>query len=365
MKIRAPRNRTITCSEEEMNDLSSELLSVESQTTFCEIENKIIHQDVLDAVSHMPAVFVDLLILDPPYNLSKIYDGRYFKEKRRSDYQTWFAALVQALKPLLKSSATIYVCSDWKTSTLIAPILEESFYIQNRITWEREKGRGALRNWKNNTEDIWFCTASRKYTFNIDAVKVKRRVIAPYRTGEGKPKDWQEEREGNFRITHPSNIWTDISVPFWSMPENTDHPTQKPEKLIAKLILASSNPGDTVFDPFLGSGTSAVVARKLGRRFVGVEISGLYCCWALKRLRMADSDPSIQGYEDGVFWERNSLVNRRNKKPTASMRTERFIFQTLIESSSITDIPEKRGCSVFASPCSSSTQERYSKSRNA
>ena len=323
MKTRAPRNRTLTCTEEELNTLSSELLSIESQIAFREVENKIIHQDIFNAVSHLPADSVDLLILDPPYNLSKIYDGRAFKERQHSDYQTWFASLIEALKPLLKSRATVYVCSDWKTSALIAPILEESFYVQNRITWEREKGRGSSKNWKNSSEDIWFCTVSENYTFNVDAVKLKRRVIAPYRTSDGEPRDWQEERDGNFRITHPSNIWTDISVPFWSMPENTDHPTQKSEKLIAKLILASSNPGDTVFDPFLGSGTSAVVARKLGRRFIGVEISRTYCCWALKRLQIADRVPSIQGYEDGIFWERNSLVHQRRR--TTPVRTERMI----------------------------------------
>lgn len=112
-------------------------------------------------------------------------------------------------------------------------------------------------------------------------------------------------------MTHPSNIWTDLTVPFWSMPENTDHPTQKPEKLLAKIILASSNPGDVVFDPFLGSGTTSVVARKLGRSFVGVEIDETYCCLAEKRLLMAASDRSIQGYRDGVFWERNSFPNQK------------------------------------------------------
>ena len=325
MKKRAPRNRTLTCSEDEMNILSKDLVSVESPSTYEEIENKIIHQDIFDAAPHLPVGFADLLILDPPYNLPKVYDGILFKERHDSDYRAWFASVVDVVKPLLKANATVYACSDWKTSTLIAPILEDNFHVRNRITWEREKGRGSSSNWKNSAEDIWFCTVSRQYTFDVDAVKLKRRVIAPYRTGEGKPKDWQEESEGNFRITHPSNVWTDISVPFWSMPENTDHPTQKPEKLVAKLMLASSNPCDTVFDPFLGSGTSAVVARKLGRRFVGVEISRAYCCWALKRLRMADRVPSIQGYEDGVFWERNSLVNRRKKKPTTPVRTEKFI----------------------------------------
>ena len=143
---------------------------------------------------------------------------------------------------------------------------------------------------------------------------MKRRVLAPYRTTNGEPKDWEESENGNYRLTHPSNLWSDITIPFWSMPENTDHPTQKPEKLVAKLILASSRPTDVVFDPFLGSGTSAVVAKKLARRFCGIEIDRDYCCWALKRLRLAECDPDIQGYSQGVFWERNSLADQKPQK---------------------------------------------------
>ena len=142
---------------------------------------------------------------------------------------------------------------------------------------------------------------------------MKRKVLAPYRV-DGTAKDWIETKDGNFRITYPSNFWDDISIPFWSMPENTDHPTQKPEKLIAKLILASSKPGDVVFDPFLGSGTTSVVAKKLGRIYCGVEINEEYCLYAAKRLRMAELDKGIQGYHDGVFWERNSLREQMNAK---------------------------------------------------
>jgi site-specific DNA-methyltransferase (adenine-specific) len=90
------------------------------------------------------------------------------------------------------------------------------------------------------------------------------------------------------------------------MPENTDHPTQKPEKLLAKIVLASSKPGELVFDPFNGSGTTTVVAKKLGRHYLGVEIDETYCCLALKRLELANADSTIQGYVDGVFWERNA-----------------------------------------------------------
>ena len=98
------------------------------------------------------------------------------------------------------------------------------------------------------------------------------------------------------------------------MSENTAHPTQKPEKLIAKMILASSNIGDVIFDPFLGSGTTSVTAKKLGRRYIGIELDKTYCAWAEKRLEMADSDNSIQGYADGVFWERNTLSEQKNTK---------------------------------------------------
>ena len=123
---------------------------------------------------------------------------------------------------------------------------------------------------------------------------------------DGKPKDWEETTSGNFRNTYPSNFWGDISIPYWSMSENTAHPTQKPEKLLAKLILASSNPGDVVFDPFLGSGSTAVTAKKLNRHFAGIEMNEQYCVWVEKRLEMANVDSTIQGYANGVFWERNT-----------------------------------------------------------
>ncbi len=150
---------------------------------------------------------------------------------------------------------------------------------------------------------------------------MKRRVVAPYTTANGQPKDWRRTPAGGFRLTHPSNLWTDISVPFWSMPENTDHPTQKPEKLIAKLVLASSNPGDVILDPFLGVGTTSVVAKKLGRAHVGIEVDELYCCLAEKRLALADAECAIQGYRDGVFWERNSLAEQKRAVASPARRT--------------------------------------------
>ncbi len=307
---RAPRNRTLVCNTQELVRFKKGLLQLDSPVPLSEITNRVIQQDFFLAGPLLPQGFVDLLILDPPYNLSKKFNGSHFRARDANGYRHWFGQILDLLLPTLAPKATIYVCSDWKTSTVVAPLLEEVFRVRNRITWEREKGRGSKSNWKNNTEDIWFCTLSDDYVFNVDAVKLKRRVIAPYRDSQGNPKDWAQGDQGNYRLTHPSNIWTDITIPFWSMPENTNHPTQKPEKLIAKLVLASSNQGDLVLDPFLGSGTTAVVAKKLGRLYCGIEQDVDYCCWAEKRLSQVADDATIQGFADGVFWERNTLNQR-------------------------------------------------------
>jgi site-specific DNA-methyltransferase (adenine-specific) len=266
----------------------------------------------MEVLDLLPEKSIDLIIVDPPYNLTKNYHGKQFDKIKENDYYLFTKKWVEKAKRILTDEGTIYVCCDWQSSLIIERVLREYFIIQNRITWQREKGRGAKTNWKNSMEDIWFATNSRNYTFNVEDVKVRKKVIAPYRV-DGKPKDWDESENGNFRNSYPSNIWTDITIPFWSMPENTAHPTQKPEKLIAKLILASSNEGDIVLDPFLGSGTTSVVAKKLNRRYIGIEMNPQYLSWAEYRLESAEVDNTIQGYTDGVFWERNSLSDQTKK----------------------------------------------------
>ena len=314
MKKRAPRNRTLTIEEGEIQALLRETITVESACAPEDIEGKIINLDIFSCIDFLPDNFINLLIIDPPYNLNKKFGESKFSKKSEDSYQEWLESWLPKLKRCLRKDASLYVCCDWQSSKPVQTVLEKYFTIRNRITWEREKGRGAKTNWKNCSEDIWFCTMSNDYYFDVDAVKLKRKVIAPYRHSSGKPKDWEETSNGNYRLTHPSNLWTDISIPFWSMPENTDHPTQKPEKLIAKLILASSKEGDFIFDPFVGSGTTCVVSKKLGRRFSGIEVEQEYCAMAVKRLILADTDHTIQGYHDGYFWERNSLAGQKQTK---------------------------------------------------
>jgi len=305
LKVRAPRNRTITLTEAEREQFSRRLLRLSEPVTAKALLDSTIQQELLAALPHLPAGFVDLLFIDPPYNLNKTFNRRNFSQMPLAEYENWLDGWLAPLLRTLKPTASVYICGDWQSSAAIQRVAQKYLVVRNRITWEREKGRGAQANWKNASEDIWFCTVGSDYTFNLDAVKLKRRVIAPY-TDNGAPKDWEDSRAGRFRLTHPSNLWTDLTVPFWSMPENTDHPTQKPEKLLAKIILASSKPGEVVLDPFLGSGTTSVVAKKLGRRYIGIEIDETYCLLAEKRLALAEPGGRIQGYDEGVFWERNS-----------------------------------------------------------
>lgn len=328
-KQRAPRNRTITLTNTEIERFEKKLIKIKKPVSVEEIENKTIWQDIFEVLDYLPNSFIDLVFVDPPYNLNKTFNRTLFKEMDPEKYERWLDSWVGKMVRLLKPTASIYICGDWRSSGAILNVVRKYFKIQNRITWEREKGRGAKTNWKNCSEDIWFCTMSKDYTFNVDTVKLKRKVLAPYRDRKGQPKDWKESEIGRYRVTHPSNIWMDITVPFWSMSENTEHPTQKPEKLVAKIILASSRLGDVIFDPFLGSGTTSVVARKLGRRYTGVEIDKYYCCLVEKRLEIAEKDRSIQGYSEGVFWERNTLNHQNNSKNHRGLLQKGYLSKLL------------------------------------
>jgi site-specific DNA-methyltransferase (adenine-specific) len=313
-KKRSARNKTITLSDTDVAFYKTRLRQLTGPVQPAEIIGRTLCQDLFEALDWLPERFVDLLFADPPYNLDKTFNDYAFSERPVDEYEAWLDSWVSRLRRVLKPTASIYICGDWRSSAAIYRVLRKYFTVRNRITWQREKGRGAKSNWKNSSEDIWFCTVSDDYVFNVNDVKLKRKVIAPYTRADGAPKDWTETETGRFRLTHPSNLWTDITVPFWSMPENTDHPTQKPEKLLAKIILASSNEGDVIFDPFLGSGTTSVTAKKLGRRFVGIEIDEFYCCLAEKRLAMAEENKRIQGYVGGHFWERNTLAEQKKHK---------------------------------------------------
>lgn len=279
----APRNRTLFLTEHDRIRYTGfpTLDELRSGKPLAALLNRIYLGNCVEGMTLLPDEAVSLIFADPPYNIGKDYGNNQMRLSGR-EYKAWSDRWIREAVRLLQPNGAIYVCSDWRYSGVIQAILEEHLIVKNRITWRREKGRGSPRNWKNNMEDIWFAVKSEDYVFNVEAVKVKKQVIAPYRE-DGEPKDWVEEDGERYRYTYPANIWTDTVVPFWSMPENTPHPTQKPEMIVERVIKASSNPGDIVLDPFMGSGTTAVVALRLGRPYIGFEINEEYVRLAAKR----------------------------------------------------------------------------------
>src|ERR1041385_232971 len=232
----SPLNRTITLTKREQRRAVSPLplKGPIPDGAYCDTVER--------ALEGLPSNHFDLIIADPPYNYGVDF-GNNSDKRSEADYREWTMNWISKLPRVATANASIYICCAWEYSSLYQEALEGcGLHVLNRITWKREKGRGAKRNWKQNMEDIWFAVRDKKsYTFNLEEVKVRKKVIAPYREN-GKPKDWNVDASGEaFRMTHPSNIWTDLTVPFWSMPENTPHPTQKPEALMERIILASSN----------------------------------------------------------------------------------------------------------------------------
>jgi site-specific DNA-methyltransferase (adenine-specific) len=307
----APHNRTLRLSA--ADEARYAALARDPSTMLPAPDGRLRLEDATDAVflgdsteigPLLPPGSVDVLIADPPYDLPKNFDGERFAPMGHEAYLEYTRAWLGAIEGSLKPDASLYVCSDWRSSSAVYLALAERFTVRNRITWKRDKGRSSSSNWKNASEDVWFATVGRDYRFNADAVKLRKKIVAPYQR-DGVPKDWTEDASGRWRMTGASNLWDDLTVPFWSMPENTDHPTQKPEKLVARILLASSVPGDLVLDPFLGSGTTAVTAKKLGRHFCGIERSAAYCALALRRLELAAADTRIQGFDGTSFADRN------------------------------------------------------------
>ena len=262
---------------------------------------KVYNESCLESSTFIEESSVDLFFCDPPYFISGTASKQNLITGDRMDWDRqwpskeafylWSVQWMSLMYKQLKPTGSAYVCICWEHSGKFQELLSNTgFRIVNRITWKRDKGRGAKTNWKSMHEDIWFVTKSANYTFNIEDVMVEKTVVAPYRDSTGAPKDWFIDADGNKkRYTYPGNIWTDFVVPFWSMkevrsyaktkktPSNTliKHNTQKPKDLVKRCLLASSNKGDLVVDYFSGAGTTAVAAVELGRKAIVFDTNTL------------------------------------------------------------------------------------------
>ena len=250
--------------------------------------NTIIQCDSRNLLPEIPTESVDLIVADPPYGID------YKEWDRFNNFHEFCECWVSECFRILKSNGSFYSFMGWSNVALFKLLLDKYGYIRNWITWERTKGRGSSMNFKSMKEEILYYTKSKK-DFVFNEQKMLKKHVIPY-TKNGKPRGWFTNEEGvKCRWTGVGNVWHYI-VPFFAMKEWIGHPSQKPEMMIERIILTSSNKGDIVLDPFSGSGTTAVVSRRLNRRFLCIEKNKEYYDKSVERL-----NKETQSQKDRIF----------------------------------------------------------------
>ena len=240
--------------------------------------------DAREEMSRFPDACIDLIVADPPYNLGKDY-GNYHDLKAWREYESftcdWLAQAIRLLKPI----GSLYVFMGVRYISKLFIILENDFGLNFNgwITWHYTQGMGRKTGFSPRHEDILYFTKTQDYIFNLDEIRI--------------PQKYYRQRN-NMAGANPGDVWQ-FSHVHYSNPEREKHPTQKPEALIERIIGASSNPGDIVLDPFVGSGTTCRVAKVLKRKWIGIDINPEYIAMSQRRIdstfdQFDSFDPRIQ-----------------------------------------------------------------------
>lgn len=250
---------------------------------FGDESTSIIHGDALAELKKLPADSIDLIFADPPYNIGKDFDGMV--ESWDEDlFLAWLFECIEECHRVLKPHGTMYIMNSTENMPHIDLKCRTLFTIKSRIVWSYDSsGVQAKKYFGSMYEPILMMVKNaRQYTFNSDAILVEaktgaKRALIDYRKNPPQPYNTQKV---------PGNVWSFPRVRYL-MDEYENHPTQKPLALLKRIILASSNPGDTVLDPFAGSFTTGAVAVESGRRFIGIELNTEYVKTGLRRLNIS------------------------------------------------------------------------------
>jgi DNA modification methylase len=229
----------------------------------------IINGDAILEMKKIASNSIDLIIADPPYNLGKDY-GNDSDSKEFDDYISFTKEWTAEAKRILKPKGTIYVFMGFKFISYLYQILEkdQKLIFNNWICWHYTQGIGKKKGFSPRHDDILMFTKSKEFTFNLDDIKIPQKF---YRS------------INNMRGANPGDVW-EFSHVHYCNENRQNHPTQKPEGLIERLILASSNIDDIVLDPFSGSGTTLRVSQQLKRNCIGIEINDTYVEQTKERL---------------------------------------------------------------------------------
>lgn len=269
----------------------------------------VYHGDVLDILSSLPNQSVDLIFADPPYNIGKKYID--FKDKWPSDeaYFSWCETWLACCIDKLKSNGSLYVMSSTQSMPFFDLYLRRKLHVLSRIVWHYDSSGVQARNYFGSLyEPILYCVKDRQnYTFNADEIMVEaktgaKRQLIDYR--KKVPAVYSSKKV-------PGNVWYFPRVRY-RMPEYEDHPSQKPESLLERIILASSNKNDVVLDPFSGTFTTCAVAQRLGRQSIGIELQEAYIKIGLRRLGIQET---YKGEVLRPLTKNHTRKNRHGKKP--------------------------------------------------
>lgn len=266
--------------------------------------------DAIAWLASLPAESVDLIFADPPYNIKK---AEWDTFESQQEYVNWSLRWIEQAARILKPTGTLYLCG---FSEILADLrLPASRFFQGCrwLVWHYKNKANLGNDWGRSHESILHFRKSREFTFNTDEVRIPygRHTLKYPEHPQAETSQYGGNGQGRLWRPHPKGAKPrdviEIPTTCNGMHEKTPHPTQKPEELLRKIILASSNPGDWVVDPFLGSGTTAVAAEQLGRKWKGCDISLEYCRWAAHRIELVEDWPVEK-------WIQYDLENAERRK---------------------------------------------------
>jgi DNA modification methylase len=247
-------------------------------------------------VEQMGDNHVDLVYLDPPFFTGRdhVTSGAGFSDRWATvdAYVAWLEPRVVELRRVMKPTASLYLHCDHHASHHIRLMLDRVFSparFRNEIVWYYRGGGVSPRQWARRHDSILFYTKGSRWTFNVDPVRTPYSESVTSSPSSRYDKSYRGDRvyagyRPNPLGKHPDDVWPLQPIMASDKTERLGYPTQKPELLLERIILASSNPGDLVLDPCVGSGTTCAVAHRLGRRYIGVDVSPEAASVATRRL---------------------------------------------------------------------------------
>ena len=249
-------------------------------------ENTILHGDALKILARWPAGCVDLVFADPPFNIGYQYD-KYRDDLAPPAYIAWTRAWIDACLRVLKPSGTLWIAIGDEYAAEVRVLMRSKAALRNWIIWHYTFGQCCQAKFNRaHTHVLYFVKDIKNFTFNDEAVRI--------------PSDRQlkyDDKRANPKGKLPDDVWKFSRVCGTFKERVGWHPCQMPLALLERVVTACSNPGDLVLDPFAGSGTTLVAAARLGRRWVGVEISEQYAQRAEDRIAEALAPAEAQAGE--------------------------------------------------------------------